>query len=238
MIKANRISSKRAGPVTRNRSQHSQIAKSPSVSTQPPSKPAQEPAATGHARRGRPKDETRRQAALAATRELLTANGYDAVTLTEVARLAGVSRPFVYDNWGSKFALVEDAIFTTDDPGPLVDDAKPFAEAITDLIAAMVTIQSDPAYLAGVPGLSADLYNRPDLLEQIESRYIASTRQAYVRLINRGKAEGVVRPDVDGSALLDTIRGAVMLHTLINPTLDGTALVEHLCSITLHGITT
>ncbi|SPM30575.1 hypothetical protein MTAB308_4084, partial [Mycobacterium terramassiliense] len=160
------------------------------------------------------------------------------VTLTEVARLAGVSRPFVYDNWGSKFALVEDAIFTTDDPGPLVDDGKPFAEAISDLIAAMVTIQSDPAYLAGVPGLSTDLYNRPDLLEQIESRYIAPARQAYVRLINRGKAEGAVRADVDGSALLDTIRGAVMLHTLINPTLDEAALVEHLRSIILHGITT
>lgn len=188
-------------------------------------------------RRGRPKDEARRQAALDAARELLSANGYDAVTLTEVARLAGVSRPFVYDNWGSKFALVEDAIFATGDPSPLIDDNKPFAEAIADLIAAMVEIQSDPAYLAGVPGLSADLYNRPDLLEQIENRYIAPVRQAYVRLIERGKAEGLVRQDVDGSALLDTIRGAVMLHTLINPALDGASLVEHLRSIVLHGIT-
>jgi AcrR family transcriptional regulator len=187
-------------------------------------------------RGGRPKDEVRRAAALAATRELLIAKGYDEVTLSEVARVAGVSRPFVYDNWGTKFALVEDAIFTTDDPGPLIDDDKPFADSLTDLIAAMVAIQSDPAYLAGLPGLSADLYNRPDLVEQIESKYIAPIRAAYVRLIDRGKAEGVVRPDVDGSALLDTIRGAVMLHTLINPSLDGAALIEHLRSIILHGV--
>jgi Tetracyclin repressor-like, C-terminal domain len=99
-----------------------------------------------------------------------------------------------------------------------------------------VAIQSDPAYLAGLPGLSADLYNRPDLVELIESKYIAPIRAAYVRLIDRGKAEGVVRPDVDGSALLDTIRGAVMLHTLINPSLDGAALIEHLRSIILHGV--
>jgi AcrR family transcriptional regulator len=191
----------------------------------------------GSTRGGRPKDEVRREAALAAARELLIAKGYDEVTLSEVARVAGVSRPFVYDNWGSKFALVEDAIFTTDYPGPLIDDDKPFADSLTDLIAAMVAIFSDPAYLAGLPGLSAVLHNRPDLVEQIETKYIAPVRAAYVRLIERGKADGVVRQDVDGSALLDTLRGAVMLHTLINPSLGEAALVEHLRSVLLQGIT-
>lgn len=189
------------------------------------------------ARGGRPKDEVRREAALAAARELLIAKGYDEVTLSEVARMAGVSRPFVYDNWGSKFALVEDAIFTTDDIEPAIDDDKSFADSLTELIAAMVTIQSDPAYLAGLPGLSAELYNRPDLVEQIETKYIAPVRAAYVRLIKRGKAEGIVRKDVDGSALLDTLRGAVMLHTLVNPSLNEAALTEHLRSLFLNGIT-
>lgn len=190
----------------------------------------------GNMRGGRPKDEVRREAALTAARELLIAKGYDEVTLTGVAQVAGVSRPFIYDNWGSKFALVEDAIFTTDDPAPLIDDHKPFEESLTELIAAMVAIQSDPAYLAGLPGLAAELYNRPDLVEQTETKYIAPIRAAYVRLIQRGKAEGVVRPDVDGSALLDTLRGAVMMHTLVNPSLGEAALIEHLRSIILHGI--
>ena len=132
--------------------------------------------------------------------------------------------------------MVEDAIFTTDDPAPLIDDHKPFEESLTELIAAMVAIQSDPAYLAGLPGLAAELYNRPDLVEQTETKYIAPIRAAYVRLIQRGKAEGVVRPDVDGSALLDTLRGAVMMHTLVNPSLGEAALIEHLRSIILHGI--
>ena len=187
--------------------------------------------------RGRPKDATRREGVLDTTRELLVAKGYDELTLTEVARLAGVSRPFVYDNWGSKFALVEDAIFTATDQTQLIDEDKPFAEALTDLIAAMVEIQSDPAYLAGLPGLSAELYNRPDLVDLVESKYIAPVRGVYIRLIERGKTEGIVRGDVDGSALLDTIRGAVMLHTLINPSLNQTALIDHLRSIILNGIT-
>jgi AcrR family transcriptional regulator len=187
--------------------------------------------------RGRPKDATRREGVLDTTRELLVAKGYDEITLAEIARLAGVSRPFMYDNWGTKFALVEDAIFTATDQTQLIDENKPFAEALTDLIAAMVAIQSNPAYLAGLPGLSAELYNRPDLVDLVESKYIAPVRAVYIRLIERGKAEGIVRGDVDGSALLDTIRGAVMLHTLINPSLAQTALIEHLRSIILHGIT-
>lgn len=188
-------------------------------------------------RSGRPKDEARREATLATVRQLLIAKGYDELTLAEVARMAGVSRPFVYDNWGTKFALVEDAIFTVGDPTPFVDKDVPVAEALRRLIAAMVRIQSDPAYLAGLPGLCADMYNRPDLVEQIEENYIAPSRRAYVRLIKRGQREGIIRKGVDGSALLDTIRGAVMLHTLINPAFDAAALVDHLSSTILCGIT-
>ncbi len=189
-----------------------------------------------HRRRGRPKDATRREGVLDTTRELLVAKGYDEVTLSEVARIAGVSRPFMYANWGTKFALVEDAIFSATEQTQLIGEDKPFADALNDLIAAMVAIQSDPAYLAGLPGLSAELYNRSDLVDQIENKYIAPVRAVYVELIERGKSEGVVRADVDGSALLDTIRGAVMLHTLINPSLSQTALIEHLRSVVLNGI--
>jgi AcrR family transcriptional regulator len=186
--------------------------------------------------RGRPRDDARREAALDTTRKLLVAKGYDEVTLSEVARLAGVSRPFVYDNWGSKFALVQDAIFRPNSHAPVNVDDQPFAEAMTDLIASMVAIQTGPAYLAGLPGLTAELYNRPDLVEQIESKYMAPVRAMYVRLIERGKSEGIVRPDIDGSVLLDTVRGAVMLHTLVNTTLEPDRIVEHLRSLILDGI--
>ena len=191
---------------------------------------------TGSAR-GRPKDVRRRDAVLAATRELLIAKGYDEVTLSEAARVAGVSRPFVYDNWGTKFGLVQDAIFSVPKHSSETHDDRPFAHALTDLIAEMVAVQSDPAYLAGLPGLSAELYNRPDLAEQIETRYIAPVRALYVRLIERAKADGIVRSEVNGSALLDTVRGAVMLHTLVSTALSQDELVAHLSSIILRGIT-
>jgi len=186
--------------------------------------------------RGRPRDEGRRKAVVQATRELLIASGYDEVSLSAVARLAGVSRPFVYDNWGTRFALVEDAIFTAPDQVSLVDNDKPFADAFGDLIATVVGVMSDPAYLAGLPGLAAELYNRPDLVDALECKYMAPVRSVFVRVVERGKAEGAVTAHADGSALLDTIRGAVMMHTLVNPAVGGVALIEHLRATLLHGI--
>jgi AcrR family transcriptional regulator len=186
--------------------------------------------------RGRPRDMQRRAAVIAATRELLIANGYDEITLTGVARRAGVSRPFVYEHWGSKFALVEDAIFSAPGEMPAIDEL-PFAEALTGLITGMVRVQSDPAYLAGMPGVATVLYSRPDLVEQVEARYIAPIRARWVGLIERGKTEGLVRPDADGSALMDTVRGAVTLHTSVNKALGKSELIAHLRSLIIHGIT-
>lgn len=188
--------------------------------------------------RGRPRDAQRREAVIAATRELLIAGGYDEVTLSEVARRAEVSRPYMYDNWGTKFALVEEVIFGAAYPASEISQNTEFSIALGELITAMVRIQLDPAYLAGLPGLASELYKRSDLVAQIEERYIAPVRKTYIELIDRGKREGSVRNDVDGSALLDTIRGAVMLHTLINTALNESELIDHLHSLVLHGIST
>ena len=186
--------------------------------------------------RGRPRDDRRRSAVVRATRELLIADGYDDLTLTAVAKRAGVSRPFVYDNWGTKFTLVQDAIFSTDAMLPELDMRRSFAHNMTELLLLMVRVQSDPAHLAGLPGVVSELYNRPDLVDEIEQRYIAPVRALYVDLVDHGKARGTVRADVDGSALLDTVRGAIMLHTLVNPALDEAALIDHLTSTILRGI--
>src|ERR1700761_379947 len=94
-----------------------------------PARPAAEPQTAVKAEGpGRPHDLRRRAAVITATREQLTSRGYDDITLSGIARQAGVSRPFVYEHWGSKFALVEEAIFTTPGEYAPVDDDVPFAE--------------------------------------------------------------------------------------------------------------
>ncbi|MFI5779513.1 TetR/AcrR family transcriptional regulator [Nocardia sp. NPDC051570] len=186
--------------------------------------------------RGRPRDPRRRTAVMTAARELLGERGYDELTLSEVARRAGVSRPFVYDHWGSRPALVGDAILTAPHHDPPTDADKPFARAITDLIEATMRLQSDPIQLAGLSALTSGPRHRTDLLARLDAGDTAPIRAAFLRLIERGKADGVVRPDIDGPALFDTVRGAATMHLLTDPA-DRANPIAHLTAIVLRAIT-
>lgn len=186
--------------------------------------------------RGRPRDRARQRAVLDATRELLAEGGYEALTLTAVSRRAGVGRPLLYQWWGSKAALVQETLFTRPPGIRGPDEAMPFADTVTAMIREMVQHQSRPEYRRGLPGLIADMVADPDLQRRADDDYIAPIRAHYRAVFARGIAAGEVRPDTDGAAVLDTLRGAVMLHTLVGPALDTEALVRHLAGIVLHGV--
>ena len=48
---------------------------------------------------------------LAATRELLVEEGYQATTIVAIARRAGVGTPAIYRRWPRREAIIEDAVF-------------------------------------------------------------------------------------------------------------------------------
>ena len=62
--------------------------------------------------RGRPRDPGVDQAILVATIQLLSEVGYTRVTVAEVARRAGVSKPAIYRRWAQKSQLVVEAMVT------------------------------------------------------------------------------------------------------------------------------
>src|SRR5215469_13605817 len=61
--------------------------------------------------RGRPRSELARQAILAAAAELLLSRGVTAVSMDEVAELAGVSKATIYRWWPSKETLALEALY-------------------------------------------------------------------------------------------------------------------------------
>jgi AcrR family transcriptional regulator len=70
---------------------------------------------------GRPRDPELEQRLLAAAWQLVTSEGYDALTLTKVATEAKAHRTDVYRRWGSKALLVADAMAAHLPPVPAVD---------------------------------------------------------------------------------------------------------------------
>ncbi|MGV0723531.1 TetR/AcrR family transcriptional regulator [Mycolicibacterium elephantis] len=166
---------------------------------------------------GRPRDTQRHEAVLAATRELLDERGYTALTFSDVAKRAGVTRQLVYRWWAVKASLVSEALFAWGTPewpttfrGPLEADVEMFVRAIVDYACR-------PDVRAGIAGLMADA--DPDTpLPGLVDGLLAPLRASLAALVEAGVRRGDTRTDIDIDLTLNTIRGAVTMHLLADQT--------------------
>jgi AcrR family transcriptional regulator len=177
---------------------------------------------------GRPRDAARHEAVLSATRQLLAESGYDALTYSDVAVQADVSRQLLYRWWATKPALVSEALFTHTAPlwpssykGPLRKDLRAFVTALVDYAqrpdvrSGLLGIMADARDAAALPGLE-------DLVTEL--------RRSFGLLLSAGRERGDVRAGVDLVMTLDTLRGAVTAHVL-NDDRPKRQVVEHLVTL-------
>jgi len=169
---------------------------------------------------------------LAATRTLLASGGYSALTFSEVAQHAGVTRQLVHRWWSAKSALVSEALFTapgttwpTTYDGPLEADLRRFLTALVDYAcrdevrAGVIGLMSDAETVTELPGLEEGL------LHPLEESLRA--------LVDAGVERGEARPDVDVRLTLNTLRGAVTMHLIADLT-PRDVIVDHLTDLA-HG---
>jgi AcrR family transcriptional regulator len=137
---------------------------------------------------GRPRDPELEQRLLSAAWDLLTDEGYDALSLTRVAAQAKAHRTDVYRRWSSKAQLVADVLgehlppVSATDSGSLRGDIRAYLE---DLAAAWSS-----AWIDGLVGLVADLRRDPEA--ELAFRLLAERRgqpmrDALVRAVERGE---------------------------------------------------
>ncbi len=124
----------------------------------------------------RPRSEEARQAALAATVDLVLANGIEAVTFEDVAARSGVAKTTLYRHFGSKQAMVVEAarscfvVHTTPDTGDLAEDLRLIFEQgkdveeerrVPDLIPALVAAGDRDPELASLVAAMLEERRRP-----------------------------------------------------------------------------
>lgn len=180
--------------------------------------------------RGRPRDSRRQEAVLEATRQLLAEVGYPALTFTDVAQRAGVTRQLVYRWWSGRPALVSEALFTSPVlawpmtyAGPLEADLRAFVTAVVDY-----ACRDDVR--AGVMGLMAEAdaaTELPGLQEGLLEPLGASLRA----LVDEAVARGEARAGIDVTLTLNTIRGAVTQHLFADQT-PRDVIIDHLTELT------
>jgi AcrR family transcriptional regulator len=146
--------------------------------------------------RGRPRSADVDLAVTRAVSELLVERGYAAMTIAQVASVAGVAKTAIYRRWASKAEMVfmvaihGAAIEPPADLGTLHDDLLALAQHV-------ITLLSTPQARHALPGLLADLRSDPQLAERFRDTFIRSERHVVEKLLERAHRRGelATRPD-------------------------------------------
>lgn len=184
---------------------------------------------------GRPPDLAKREAVLEAAREVLAEVGYTSMTIDAVAQRAGSNRVLVYRVWDSKLALAADALFGSMGGAFDVPDTGSLAEDLRAFIAQQVERMSGAAYLKGLPGLTVELLNDPELYRWMHVRFVQPAEDGYRTILDRARERGELHGEVDPRIVTRVVSGAT---TSLAQTgrLTGAQITETLLSTLLGGL--
>jgi AcrR family transcriptional regulator len=180
------------------------------------------PAATGPT--SRPRIEGEREAQiLDAALGLLREVGYDRLTMDAVAASAHASKASLYRRWGSKARLVADALNRADVGfgAPLPDTGTLRGDLLAAACGAGGLIDQLPVQL--MAALVTALHHHPDLAAAFQDAFLRPRLGAARKLLERARARGEVRPDVDLDLVVDVLPGVVLHRVFLRgeqPTRD------------------
>jgi hypothetical protein len=137
-----------------------------------------------------------------------------------------VTRPLLYRWWPTKPALVSDALFhglrwPTRFPGPLERDLRSF-------VGALVAYARRPEVRSGLLGIMAEARDTEELPALTE--LVGGLQESFCALLSAGVARGDVRDGVDPAMTLDTVRGAVTAHVVVDER-PRKQVVDHLVQL-------
>lgn len=192
------------------------------------------PARKGVPSTGRPRDRHIDSAVLDATLEVLDEAGYAALSLEEVARRAGTTRPAIYRRWAGRPRLVLAALAVRLDVDEVPDTGCTLCdlgEGLGVFVSAFSAIRPDV-----LAPLLADCSSDPDLRAEFMATLFEPPRRAVGRMLDRATARGDLRPDVDRELILDMLGSLIHYRTLFGHAPTGATEVERAIEALLAGI--
>jgi AcrR family transcriptional regulator len=183
---------------------------------------------------GRPRDPQIDATVLEATLAVLDETGYGQLTIEEVARRAGATKPAIYRRWPTRqhLALAALAVRLGDSPVPdtgctLCD----LGEGIGVFLAAFREIR--PGVLGA---LFADCARVPELRDAFLATLFDPPREAVGQMLERAVARGDLRADVDRGLVLDMLSSVVHYRALFGHAPITDVEVERAVEVLLSGI--
>jgi len=151
------------------------------------------------------------------------------LTIEEVAKRAGVGKPTIYRWWPSKAALVMDMFEERVAPQFRVSDAGTAEATIRRHVSLLIRLLN--GFFGKVSAeIIAEAQSDPDVLREYRRRYVLKRRAVSHSVIQRGKASGELRADMDADLLIDMVYAPIYYRLLVgHEKLDqrfGDALVD------------
>ena len=157
------------------------------------------------------------------------------MTIESIARLAGVGKSTIYRHWGSKAALVQEAIdrevaaLNTDvDSGDLSKDLEQLLKNLVSLFAS----RTGKAFAR----LIGEAQSSEVILQLVRGHWINHREGPIVSVIVGHSKNAELRDEIDPGCISELMLGIVLLRTLIaEEPLSGEA-IEEACRVILQGV--
>ncbi len=176
---------------------------------------------------GRPKDPAKRAAILEAAKSLFAQNGFDGVSMDQIAQAAGVSKLTVYSHFGDKDGLLSAVVQAHCDqevPLQLFEPAPdvPLQERLLDIARAFFTMICDPHAIAGHRLACMPQGLSPGLSQLFWEAGPARIQDALASLLHRRSEAGELAiddPALAATQFLSLVKGDI--HARLVMGLDG-----------------
>ena len=165
---------------------------------------------------GRPRSVEADEAILRATLDLLTDGGYAALTMERVRERSGVGKATLYRRYGSKEALVSAAIKHLNVDFPEPPDSGSLLSDFAATAQMVLTGAERTGFAPTVARLLSEVANDPEMHKLFTENLVEPRRRVVATLIERAKARGEIRDDIDTSLAVDLIVGPAIYRLLLS----------------------
>jgi AcrR family transcriptional regulator len=179
------------------------------------------------AKLGRPRDKAIEKAILRAALDLVSAQGFRAITVDQIAAEAGVGKMTLYRRWPNKAALVMDALLQLIGPETEFPDAP---DALTSL-ERQLHLQGKffcSRYGRLIRTLVAEAQSDKDLASAFRERWLTPRRKGVLKKLKDAIATKQLRKDIDLEATIDMLYGPIYYRLLLGTGAIDTTFINRL----------
>ena len=160
--------------------------------------------------------------------------GNSAFSVAEVAKRAGIHRSTVYRWWPTRLELIKEAL-TLHTASLVVPDTGSWATDVATLTRELSEFFSDPVEAAMNAVLASD---RDSEVAQTQREHWAPILQDLSRVVDRAKARGEVRDDVNPRFVLEIIVGPLLLNTTFGRNEIADAAIDDIAELVTNAFAT